>query len=101
MYPTGPFPEQIRFAGSTYFSQISLTPMAPRYHRGRNAFNPPRASYRYRSATIWFTGVPGGGKTTLANRLEIELRSPGVFVESMDGDKVRNVLSNDFGISKR
>lgn len=55
----------------------------------------------HRPATIWFTGVPGAGKTTLAKRLETELRTRGALVERMDGDTVRNILSNDLGYSKR
>jgi adenylyl-sulfate kinase len=55
----------------------------------------------YQSATIWFTGVPGAGKTTIAKRLQGELRAMGMLVERLDGDVVRNVLSNDLGFSKR
>ncbi len=56
---------------------------------------------QHRSATIWLTGVPGVGKTTLARRLEAELRSRGAIVESLDGDVVRSLQSNDLGYSKR
>lgn len=50
--------------------------------------------------TIWFTGLSGAGKTTLANLLETELRARGKKVEVLDGDVVRTHLSKGLGFSK-
>lgn len=50
--------------------------------------------------TIWFTGLSGAGKTTLANLLEKELRARGKKVEVLDGDVVRTNLSKGLGFSK-
>lgn len=50
--------------------------------------------------TIWFTGLSGAGKTTLANLLEAELRARGHNVEVLDGDVVRTHLSKGLGFSR-
>ena len=49
---------------------------------------------------LWFTGLSGAGKTTLAKRLEIELKERGLKVERLDGDVVRQGLTRDLGFSK-
>ncbi len=49
---------------------------------------------------LWFTGLSGAGKTTLAVALERELRERGVRVERLDGDTVRESLTADLGFSK-
>jgi adenylyl-sulfate kinase len=50
--------------------------------------------------TIWFTGLSGSGKSTIAHILEAELRSRGDKVEVLDGDAVRTHLSKGLGFSK-
>ncbi|MDP1808517.1 MAG: adenylyl-sulfate kinase [Actinomycetota bacterium] len=50
--------------------------------------------------TLWFTGLSGAGKTTVANLVEEELRRRGQKVESLDGDVVRTHLSKGLGFSK-
>jgi len=45
------------------------------------------------ACVVWFTGLPGSGKTTLAARLTAELKKRGVPVEHLDGDDVRELLS--------
>jgi adenylyl-sulfate kinase len=49
---------------------------------------------------LWFTGLSGAGKTTLARALEPELRRRGLKVERLDGDIVRQSLTRDLGFSK-
>lgn len=44
------------------------------------------------SCVIWFTGVPGSGKTTLAEGLCARLKKRGLRVEHLDGDRVRKVF---------
>ena len=50
--------------------------------------------------TLWFTGLSGAGKTTLARFVEQELRARGLPVEVLDGDEVRTNLSKGLGFSK-
>jgi adenylyl-sulfate kinase len=50
--------------------------------------------------TIWFTGLSGAGKSTIAGLLERELRERGARVEVLDGDVVRTHLSKGLGFSK-
>ena len=55
---------------------------------------------RDRGAVIWFTGLSGSGKTTIAHVVEEKLLDAGVPVEILDGDIVRENLSKGLGFSK-
>ncbi len=50
--------------------------------------------------TLWFTGLSGAGKTTVALELEKRLKEMGARVERLDGDLVREHLTRDLGFSK-
>jgi adenylylsulfate kinase len=50
--------------------------------------------------TIWFTGLPSAGKTTIARALEKRLLDEGRRVELLDGDVVRTHLTHDLGYSR-
>jgi adenylyl-sulfate kinase len=50
--------------------------------------------------TLWFTGLSGAGKSTIAELVETELRDRGERVEVLDGDLVRQNLSKGLGFSK-
>ena len=50
--------------------------------------------------TIWFTGLSGAGKSTVAALVEAELRARGDRVEVLDGDVVRRNLSKGLGFSR-
>jgi adenylyl-sulfate kinase len=54
----------------------------------------------YPGFTLWFTGLSGAGKSTIAGIVEAELRRRGVKVEVLDGDVVRTHLSKGLGFSK-
>ncbi|MBX5473647.1 MAG: adenylyl-sulfate kinase [Thermoleophilia bacterium] len=49
---------------------------------------------------VWFTGLSGAGKTTIANIVEPELERRGLVVDHLDGDIVRTHLSKGLGFSK-
>ena len=51
--------------------------------------------------TLWLTGLPSAGKTTLALALADVLRARGVDVEILDGDQVRTQLSAGLGFSRQ
>ncbi len=46
---------------------------------------------------VWFTGLSGAGKSTIAARLEVALRQHAVAVYSVDGDEIRRGLNRDLG----
>src|SRR6266498_2530342 len=50
--------------------------------------------------TLWFTGLSGSGKTTIAHLVGPELDRRGLIVEYLDGDTVRTHLSKGLGFSK-
>ena len=50
--------------------------------------------------TIWFTGLSGAGKSTIADIVIPELERRGRIVEPLDGDVVRTHLSRGLGFSK-
>ncbi|GAA3018790.1 adenylyl-sulfate kinase [Kitasatospora albolonga] len=60
----------------------------------------PQAAPCERGATVWLTGLPSAGKTTLAFALAGRLRAEGHKVEVLDGDEIREFLSKGLGFSK-
>ena len=50
--------------------------------------------------TLWFTGLSGSGKSTIAHLVGPELDKRGLVVEYLDGDTVRTHLSKGLGFSK-
>lgn len=50
--------------------------------------------------TLWFTGLSGAGKTTLAKKIQKIMLKRGMRVELLDGDVVRTNLSKGLGFSK-
>src|SRR5712692_6569930 len=54
----------------------------------------------HKGVTIWFTGLPSAGKSTLAQAVEQRLRARGRQVTVLDGDVVRTHLSKGLGFSK-
>ena len=53
-----------------------------------------------RGATVWLTGLPSSGKSTIAHGCEPELRARGLRVEVLDGDAVRPHLAAARGFSR-
>ncbi|MEU6852094.1 adenylyl-sulfate kinase [Actinacidiphila alni] len=51
-------------------------------------------------ATVWLTGLPSAGKTTIAYALAERLRAAGRAVEVLDGDEIREFLSAGLGFSR-
>src|SRR5271157_1288614 len=50
-------------------------------------------------AILWFTGLSGAGKSTIANLVETRLHARGVHTALLDGDNVRHGLNKDLGFT--
>jgi len=65
------------------------------------SWNIPLAEREARSghqgAVLWFTGLPGSGKSTIARAVERKLFAEGVQTMLLDGDQVRHGLNGDLG----
>jgi len=55
---------------------------------------------KHKGFTLWFTGLPSSGKSTLAGIVAKELEARGRFVEILDGDEVRKHLTKGLGFSR-
>ena len=73
-----------------------MTTTQTRTEGGAAVGNPSRPG-----ATLWLTGLPSAGKTTLARALIDVLTARGIDTELLDGDEVRTHLSAGLGFSKQ
>jgi bifunctional enzyme CysN/CysC len=48
---------------------------------------------------VWFTGISGAGKSTIASGVELRLRAMGLPIHNLDGDSLRTGLNSDLGFS--
>ena len=53
----------------------------------------------HKGMVLWFTGLSGSGKSTIANNLDDKLNALGKRTYILDGDNVRLGLNNDLGFS--
>ncbi|MCA9922162.1 MAG: adenylyl-sulfate kinase [Anaerolineales bacterium] len=53
----------------------------------------------HKAAVLWFTGLSGSGKSTIAKKLEQRLFNDGVKTMFLDGDNLRHGLNGDLGFS--
>ena len=53
-----------------------------------------------KSVMIWFTGLSGSGKSTIAIALERELHKRGLLCRILDGDNIRSGINNNLGFSE-
>jgi bifunctional enzyme CysN/CysC len=55
---------------------------------------------RHKPAVLWFTGLSGAGKSTIANLVEAGLHARGIHTIMLDGDNVRHGLNKDLGFTE-
>ena len=74
---------------------------ATNIHRQALSFSrEDRARLKHQSpAILWFTGLSGAGKSTIANLVEAELLARGAHTAMLDGDNVRHGLNRDLGFT--
>jgi bifunctional enzyme CysN/CysC len=78
----------LRRAANTYFQSFEITKTA----RARLNEQKP--------VLVWFTGLSGAGKSTIANNLERKLHALGKRTFVLDGDNVRHGLNRDLGFTE-
>jgi bifunctional enzyme CysN/CysC len=78
----------LRRAANTYFQSFEVTKVA---RAQLNAQKP---------VMLWFTGLSGAGKSTIANHLEQKLHALGKHTFILDGDNVRHGLNRDLGFTE-
>lgn len=54
---------------------------------------------KQKGVVLWFTGLSGSGKSTIANEVAYQLHIQGHFAYVLDGDNVRHGLNKDLGFS--
>jgi adenylyl-sulfate kinase len=70
-----------------------------RWHDGAITPADRAAALGFKGATVWFTGLPASGKSTLAVELEALLIGAGRPALRLDGDNLRHGLNGDLGFS--
>lgn len=53
----------------------------------------------HQGCVVWFTGLSGSGKSTIANEVDYELNQRGIRTVLLDGDNIRHGLCSDLGFS--
>ncbi len=69
------------------------------WHTGEVDREARASAHGHRGAVLWFTGLSGSGKSTIAHRVESMLVDRGVFAYVLDGDNIRHGLNSDLGFS--
>src|SRR3954449_8237338 len=69
------------------------------WHEGHVARSDREALLKQRGATLWFTGLSGSGKSTIAFTLEHALVQRGHLAYVLDGDNIRHGLNKNLGFS--
>ena len=69
------------------------------WHIGEVDRDARTVAYGHRGAVLWFTGLSGSGKSTIAHRVERMLIDRSVFAYVLDGDNIRHGLNSDLGFS--
>jgi bifunctional enzyme CysN/CysC len=100
---TGGFILCDRVTGDTVAAGMSISPLQRLSEVTRYLFEVTRELRErqngIRGGVMWFTGLPGSGKSTIANQLEKTLFEVGIRSFVIDGDMVRQTLSSDLGFS--
>ena len=78
----------LRRAANTYFQSFEVTKTARARLNGQSP------------VLLWFTGLSGAGKSTIANNLERKLHALGKRTFVLDGDNVRHGLNRDLGFTE-
>jgi bifunctional enzyme CysN/CysC len=98
---TGGFLLVDRHSGETVAAGM-VTAMTPTHVQARRSAITPAdraAMMGHKPAVVWFTGLSGAGKSTIAELVEQLLHARGVHTFALDGDNLRSGLTKDLGFS--
>src|SRR5690606_6797798 len=97
---TGAFVLIDRFTNATVAAGMAIAPVGATnvYRHGFDVDRAARAGLKHqRPLAVWFTGLPGSGKSTIANLVERKLHALGRHTTVLDGDDLRQGLNADLG----
>jgi bifunctional enzyme CysN/CysC len=97
---TGGFILIDRFSNATVAAGMVIEPLGARnvHVHGFNIDRGARAALKHQKPLVlWFTGLPGSGKSTIANLVERKLHALGRHTALLDGDSLRQGLNRDLG----
>src|SRR5713226_6636728 len=69
------------------------------WHHGKLTDSDREAKLRQKGAVVWFTGLSGSGKSTVAREVELALVENGKNAYVLDGDNIRHGLNSNLGFS--
>lgn len=70
------------------------------WHPSETSHSDRRAVLKQQGCVLWFTGLSGSGKSTVAHELEKQLVDRGQAAYVLDGDNIRHGLNKDLGFSE-
>jgi adenylylsulfate kinase len=70
------------------------------WHEGKVTYEDRCANLKQRGLVVWFTGLSGAGKSTIAVEVEKILLQQGKAAYRLDGDNIRHGLNSDLGFSE-
>ncbi|MGV3489297.1 MAG: adenylyl-sulfate kinase [Tuberibacillus sp.] len=70
-----------------------------KWHDGKVTKRDRQTKYGHKSMALWFTGLSGSGKSTIASEVEKVLFENGMHTYFLDGDNVRHGLNKNLGFS--
>ena len=70
------------------------------WHKGQISRENRSKLFKYKNKVLWFTGLSGSGKSTIARHFETLLYEKGILSYVLDGDNVRHGLNKDLGFSE-
>lgn len=69
------------------------------WHHGKLTDEQRAEKLRQKGCVVWFTGLSGSGKSTVARELELALVENGINAAVLDGDNIRHGLNKNLGFS--
>ena len=102
--PLGAFILVDRFSNATVGAGMINFALRRAANVHRQAVNVDKASRNqlngHKGKVLWFTGLSGSGKSTVANIVEQKLHQQGIRTYLLDGDNLRHGLNNDLGFTE-